>query len=41
MDEYQDFPLNIFRLTMPKNALGKAFSHSLISLIVKVLMRGW
>ena len=39
--EYQDFPLNIFRLTRPKNALGEPFSHSLISGIEKVLMKGW
>ena len=39
--EYQDFPPNIFRLTVPKNALGEPFSHSIFSGFEKVLVRGW
>ena len=30
-----------FRLTVPKNAVGEPFSHTLISGIEKVCMRGW
>ena len=40
VDEYQDFPLNIFRLLVPKNEVGEPFTHSLISGIEKVWMRG-
>ena len=36
VDEYQDFPLNIFRLLVPKNEVGEPFTHSLISGIEKV-----
>ena len=30
-----------FCLTLPKNAVGESFSHSLISDIEEVWMRGW
>ena len=39
--EVQRFPLKIFCLTVPKNAVGEAFSHSLISGIEKFWMREW
>ena len=35
------FPLKIFCLTVPKNAVGENFSLSLISGIEKVWMRRW
>ena len=38
--KYQDFPSNVFRLTVPKNAVGESFSLSLISCIEKNCMRG-
>ena len=39
--EYQEFPLNIFCLTVPKNAVGEHFTHLLISGIENVWMRWW
>ena len=36
----QDFPLKICCPTVPKNAVGEPFSHSLISGIEKVWIRG-
>ena len=39
--EYQVFPLKFFRLTVPKNSISEPFSHSLISGIEKVWIRGW
>ena len=37
--EYQDFPSNIFCLTVPKNFVGEPFSVSLISGTEKVWIR--
>ena len=39
--EVKRFPLKIFCLTVPKNAVGEPFSLSLISGVEKVWMRGW
>ena len=38
--KYQDFPSNVFRLTVPKNGVGESSSLSLISCIEKNCMRG-
>ena len=38
--ECQDFPSEVFRLTVPRNAVGDSFSLSLISCIEKICMRG-
>ena len=38
--ESEDFPSEIFCLTVPRNAVGESFSLSLISCIEKVCMRG-
>ena len=37
--EYEDFPSKVFCLTVPKNAVGEPFSHSLVSGIEKVWIR--
>ena len=35
--KYQDFPSNVFRLTVPKNGVGESSSLSLISCIEKIV----
>ena len=38
--KYQDVPSNMFRLTVPKKAVGESFNLSLTSCIEKICMRG-